>query len=415
MPEVKTETILHPPIDEDTLRQAQPHIVQSKVVQVKGAQIILADYDLIRQDFPTLVSHSDQELDQWLIDNFAWLAEAQARLGAVGEQNVHETVPIFEGEEKLAYRPQGYTRSLVFASDLNSPNGSKILVDVKGAGSENPTRGDHKTGILYLAEAIREFHFEKLISLLFEHAVQDNFVERNSWIPMITNPVYAVIDVNCSYIYKHPLLPLREPFGLVLRRSHLRGGGISDPEGFPNYENNQDIIDLGVTYEKTLRRYGLTTAIARKTRWHDQGFRDVANIQLTLNRELVDFGTIKILSPSQVQEDIVFCSKAHYYQRDEEGNIFPDQRLQDPKDVDFLLKVTDPQYIKNDPQLSVDAKIWGDTFFNIKTPRNMDRPWIFAKILVDLFKVGLMDKSCFLKQHQAFLSSQHCKLTKQTT
>jgi hypothetical protein len=410
MSETNIKPILHPPIDENILRQAQPQIVQSKVVKVKGTQVILADYDLIRQDFPSLCSQSDQEIDQWLIDNFAWLAEAQVRLGAIGERNVHEKVPLFEGAEKLVYRPQGYTRSLVFPSDLTSPDGSKILVDIKGAGSENPTRGDHTTGILYLAEAIREFHFEKLIYLLFEHAVKDNFVERNSQTPMITNPVYAVIDLNCCYIYKHKFLPLREPFGLILRRSHLRGGDISDPEGFPKYENNPDIINLGVTYERTLRRYGLTTAIARKTCWKPQGFRDVANVQLTLNRELVDFGTIKILSPNQRQEDIVFCSKAHYYQRDENGNIFPHKRLQDPKDVDFLLRVTDPQYVQRDPQLSVDEKIWGDTFFQLKMPRNMDRPWIFSKILVDLFKKGLMNKSYFFRQHQAFLASQRQKL-----
>ena len=46
--------------------------------KLKQAKVILADYDLLKKDFPELGDLDSSQIDQWLLDNCAYISEGQA-------------------------------------------------------------------------------------------------------------------------------------------------------------------------------------------------------------------------------------------------------------------------------------------------------------------------------------------------
>ncbi len=45
--------------------------------QVVGARVLIADYALLRKDFPALVMLSEDEIDAWLVDQTSYVTEGQ--------------------------------------------------------------------------------------------------------------------------------------------------------------------------------------------------------------------------------------------------------------------------------------------------------------------------------------------------
>ena len=52
-------------------------LMEDSFVHLSNASVIVADHDLIRHDFPELSNQSDEEIDQWLIQNGAFLSAGQ--------------------------------------------------------------------------------------------------------------------------------------------------------------------------------------------------------------------------------------------------------------------------------------------------------------------------------------------------
>src|SRR5689334_21218826 len=66
------------------LRSLETLEIQSvdSAYQVKNAHVVLADYQLLRRDFPKLLKNlEDREIDQWLLENAALIAYTQVVWG----------------------------------------------------------------------------------------------------------------------------------------------------------------------------------------------------------------------------------------------------------------------------------------------------------------------------------------------
>ena len=244
-----------------------PSLEPEVVLQVPGARVAIADYDLIRQDFPHLrndaVERSHPELrgmagaardrahrailDRWLTSQGGVISRQQAG------QCLANT-PIAAGpEEATAFRPAGYGRALVLPAlegpgrpDASRTAGRPVgLLDVKGAGVRpgvTPGTGTHSNGLLMLGEALREFVFRGLIEEVFVHA-------RAAY---RTVPCYAVLALDFDVKRADGA---RAPAGLLLRRPHRRP---IHRWGFKEFGSVEARVELEV--ELLLRRYGVTSA-----------------------------------------------------------------------------------------------------------------------------------------------------------
>src|SRR4051812_49122974 len=56
--------------------------------RIKSAKVILADYELLRRDFPTLFeAFSNAQIDKWLVKNAALMAKTQVEKGVKAKVN----------------------------------------------------------------------------------------------------------------------------------------------------------------------------------------------------------------------------------------------------------------------------------------------------------------------------------------
>ena len=154
--------------------------VAEEVLHVSTARVMLADYDLIRQDFPEVKTFSNDKIDAWLIANTAFISKEQAA------QEVVNTPIKLDGVKKKAFRPREYRRAHVFQMDTGG------LIDAKGTGSVDPHQGNERNGLAALADVIREFMFEKMVKRIF------NKLQRFD-----TVGTYAAIDFGFDVKWSH--------------------------------------------------------------------------------------------------------------------------------------------------------------------------------------------------------------------
>jgi hypothetical protein len=295
---------------------------KEKVVRVAGAKVVLADYELLKRDFPSLQGKGQDEIDRWLVDNAGVLSKPQASQSRVN------TAVSLEGGEVLAHRPQDYGRSVVVQV-------TEGLIDIKGAGSLKPYQGSHGNGLASLGEAIREFTYEKMVNKVFQHA----------GVATETVGTYAVLDL--GFDVKHSE-GTSSPAGNILRQAHDRARGISS-----TFSESKS-----VEIERTLRRYGITSAGAYL---NSEDFAMI-NIQGTKSGAVLDFGGFLVLEQ--------FDKPATHF--------FGSRVLLHPKKGEF------PQPHAN---LRVPFEIWGHTRSGIADP-NRDNPWIYAHELAVSLRQG---------------------------
>lgn len=219
---------------------------QEKVVKLKNARIVLADYDLIRRDFPHIKNMSNEEIDNWILNQVGYISRGQA------EQTVVNTQIPITNEFRIAYRPPEYGRALVYP--MKNPEGRDFIgfMDVKGAGGVNPGQVDHGNGVATLGECVREF--------IFENLVRDVLDDQN--IPNKTVGSYAVIDAGFGVIHKDGS---SSPAGFYLRQAHHR---VHNPGAWLDAAPRAHL-------ESILHKYGIDPN---------------KNIQGTPNNDILDFG-----------------------------------------------------------------------------------------------------------------------------
>ncbi len=229
------------------------------MVRVSTAQILIADYGLLKKDFPFTAAWPNEKIDRWLLDQAGYLSESQ----------VNSTLPVnsevkTSGQTLEAYRPEGYGRGAVYPA--KGPDGKPFgLIDAKGTGAEFPMQRSHGSGLMSSGEGLREFFYEKYISGLLEH-------QHSSWSTVGT---YAVIDWGFDEL--HPDAS-KVPAGSILRQAHNR------VQGTPGYQ----YLKAGESrsLETAFRPYGVSAIGDSLTK----GGSPSVNLQGTPDKKLVDFG-----------------------------------------------------------------------------------------------------------------------------
>ena len=175
-----------------------------EVVKLSQARVVMADYDLIRKDFPHVAHMAEHEIDEWLINQTAYVSRAQAEQTATNTQ-----IPIDAGTRQ-AHRPPSYNRALLFEMENPANPAEKIgLMDAKGVGGLRPAQRDHGNGVATLGEVIREFIWERLVREVFHDANLENK----------TVGSYAVIDGGFDVLHTDGST---SPAGIYLRQGHKR-------------------------------------------------------------------------------------------------------------------------------------------------------------------------------------------------
>lgn len=168
------------------IRPGQLASTPEKSVRVVGAKVSYVNYDALVRDFPALRGKSHQQIDAWVLDNFAYVSEAQAKLNGIRNSDI----PTDKSQTKSNYRPEDYNRAAVLEATADGkPVG---LVDVKGFGhSEDSIQGkiadqigrfpfahederdhmrvlDHSDGLMSHGEAIAELTRQAALQKVFD-------------------------------------------------------------------------------------------------------------------------------------------------------------------------------------------------------------------------------------------------------
>lgn len=266
-----------------------------EVLPVKSARVVVADYGLIRRDFPEVASYDNQQIDQWLVRNAAYVSKQQAAQDIVNS-------PIQTGSEKRqAFRPREYRRAHVFVADTGG------LIDAKGSGSVDPSPGSHDNGLATLGDMIREYSYEKMINAIFQ---RDGRYE--------TVGSYAVIDF--GFDIKHPEGGTSRA-GLVLRQAHTRFHN----EIIGSRTRNQPTMlpkDFQLEVELFLRQFGITSTVKFKG-------VELINLQGSTTMAVIDFGAF--LTDKQFVKDVY-----HFYDPRGTPSLSRDSFVMRPGTPDFI-------------------------------------------------------------------------------
>jgi hypothetical protein len=259
----------------------QGEVKSETVYATSGAEVILANYELLQHDFPCLRLDNLEKLhpelkvvtgkakkmmirdhiDDWLIRHTCFISEDQPK------QEIVNTKIQLTGEKVEAFRPVLYGRALVFSLHNNYKglgiDAKKMgyedgLLDVKGTGLEagkEHTYYDHGNGLLTLAEAFVEYTYQQLCEAAFRHSGSS----------FETLPTYAIIKQGFNV---RNTGGIAGPAGLLVRRAQRRP---ENPGGLPAFKTDMQLLQLEV--ELLLRRYGISSVnyVTQIRLWRDRG------------------------------------------------------------------------------------------------------------------------------------------------
>jgi hypothetical protein len=218
-----------------------------EVVKLKNARIVIADYDLIRRDFPQVRDLSNPNIDEWILKQVGFISKPQAAQSVVNTQ-----IPT-TSEVRQAARPPEYGRALVYPMLDPKDHKTEIgLIDVKGAGSLFPEQMEHGNGVATLGECVREYLYENLVRDVLDDADLTNK----------TVGSYAVIDAGFGVLHEDGS---SSPAGLYLRQAQHR------------------VTNDGAWLDADKRTY-------LQSVFHRYGIDPNKNIQGTTSDDIFDFG-----------------------------------------------------------------------------------------------------------------------------
>ena len=59
--------------------------LEDKFVKLKNAKVLIADYNLLQKDFPFLSTLDHNEINNWLINQTAYISEGQIKRVKIGD------------------------------------------------------------------------------------------------------------------------------------------------------------------------------------------------------------------------------------------------------------------------------------------------------------------------------------------
>lgn len=280
------------------------------MVHVLSARVVIADYALLKQDFPVLRPLEDAAIDEWIQNHAGIFTSYHATENFADHLKVNTKIPIDErpSESKeipRGLRPRNYGRAVLQPVFLDPHEGAADgsgWMDIKGVGEtayfrtgehgqthvNAPSRKAYSFGTVLAVEALAEFVMEKVVRrTLLTHST------------ISTLGTYAVPDLGFERIQHGSVVPLRA--GLLVRR--------------PNQRGRFDITEM-FSAESAFRAHGITSAggsYAKRAAYvgeplpckaEDWDFKylfadevlfcDPMNIQSTTRREVVDFGAFQV-------------------------------------------------------------------------------------------------------------------------
>jgi len=282
-----------------------------KVLNLSQAQVITADYELIRKDFFWLRNKSESEIDKWLVENGAIIAESQYL-----SNNVRMSYINAKDLKHQAIRPPEYRRALVVPVRYRK---STRYLDIKGVGSKHAENRSHYNGLASVPELLREYLFEKQISEIFK-----------TYYPHLnTVGSYAVLDLGFTFRSSvTQFLSFRA--GAILRQAHHRhySRNNGDNPTMPSVMPRAKQLEI----ELALRKFGITTSTVRSGQ--------IMNVQGSVEGALVDFGGINV---RQSFQGPIF---SYYEGTDHDGEV-------------LILDQNEAELIQPDPNLALKPEIWG--------------------------------------------------------
>jgi len=171
-------------------RHLRGPLSEERFVRVAGAKVAYFDRQAIERDFEFLKGQTDEQIESWILGNFAFVSRAQLELNGIRQSNVPLVNPFRRQDVRIGFRPLNYNRAAVFPTLPGMP-----FVDVKGVGlshSQNEKifdqirqftlsaidadvkrldrlrTKDHSDGLMSLGEAIAELTRQQAAQLLFE-------------------------------------------------------------------------------------------------------------------------------------------------------------------------------------------------------------------------------------------------------
>jgi hypothetical protein len=407
-----------------------------RVAPLAKPRIVLVNYGLVQRDFPQLSEASLMRLypaladlpaparkalvrdtiDQWLLDNAAFMSIPQAA-------QTHVNTPIETGEANtLAFRPPDYGRALVFSLEENARGRGeepdiKGLLDVKGVGvgpGDTPGLQDHSNGLLELGTAILEVLYQQMIEGAFQHDGGQ----------FSTLPIYGVID--CGFEIITPTGG-KIPAGLLVRRAHVRQWHAG---GFPASELEEDTM---MAVELTLRRYGISSVCWGTTYslWNSGDDTYIINYLqrdpeclgparaaelksvFGMNGQPMTVQGINVqltreLSPHPPRATLVDFTHYGVYDRFEHAVFSPDADGYLYRGRHLLLPES-PAYIQPDPRIAVPFAEWGESapIDGFPASRGEKRVRSLAFGLAAQFAAGQLTRPALERRLNAFIAPLH--------
>ncbi len=240
------------PLLRDIRELHDPMVKQETGRRLANARVVFADHELLQADFPELAQatllHEFPELkalegdaqtkaihehiEAWLVHNAAIVSNQQLE-----PNSVNTAIPATRERVKV-FRPPRYGRALL----VPLPGGG--LLDIKGAGigvGGKPSTQVHRSGLMFLGEAIGDLAFQQIIDRIFRHC------GARYW----TLPTYAVLALGFDMFTGDRK---SMPAGMQVRRAHRRPpfGGDLPIRGTLEQRAKFEI-------EMILRHFGLTS------------------------------------------------------------------------------------------------------------------------------------------------------------
>ncbi len=217
-------------------------LTRDPLIRVPGAKVAYMNRETLERDFPFTRRLSDQDLERWILDEFAFISKAQHALNGIRNSPIPAPGDLRAPENrKLGLRPPGWRRAAVLSARDARAGPSPPMVDVKGIGHALRTwkerirpqiarfQGQEKAG--HSHDALRDKgHSDGLMSLgeavaelTRQQAAQKIFSEYNA----LTNAAddEALQSIETYFIIALPFSILRsangkDPAALYGRQAH---------------------------------------------------------------------------------------------------------------------------------------------------------------------------------------------------
>lgn len=396
------------------ISQVHPGSVAEKVLGLEGARVVVADYDLIRRDFPQLRNLSHDEIDQWLLQNTAYMAAPQA------QQEGANTRIELSGKERSAYRPPQYGRALVFQADspfddemnarLNFVRSLMQVADEAQSGADDwsqkkvELKEQFENGLKASFDQPSRETIERSFKTLEQSPNSRAELERDRQalmkIELSPRNHIGLIDAKGvgalapragghsdglatlgeairEYVYEkmvntvftHEDAGLRtvgtyavidSGFGVKHQDGSASPGGIVLRQAHNRFDSHASLFSEAdsLRIENILRKYGITSAGA----YRDVYPYDKINVQGTKSGAVLDFGGFLVVE--RFHREAI-----HFYGQ---------KVLIDPKR---------DQLVQPDPNLRIPLEVWGTTVSGKEDPK-LDNIWLWSHELAAAFREG---------------------------